>query len=252
MRMQNLIRVVAALLVGLASPVWAAGVTIDGSVSYRERMALPPDAWLTVTLVTLPTASPVAGASADIPAKGQVPISFVLNIHDALNTAASYGLVAEISSGGRVIFRNPVPTPVTPGAGQTPTIVVNYAPERLEEPPPPLPDTGLVEILWTVTSIGGKPVSGTRPLTLSIAADHRAGGSGGCNNYFTEASITEDGISFGATAATRMACAPQIMDQEAAYFTALAAVASYERDEQGLRLHDAAGVPLIGLVEATE
>lgn len=251
MHMQKLIRAAAVLLVMLASPVWAAGVTINGSVSYRERMALPPNAWLTVTLVTLPTGASVVGASAGIPAKGQVPISFVLNVRNPIDDAASYGLVAEISSGGRVLFRNPVPAPVSPGSGEAPTIVLNYAPDHVAPVRPP-PDKSLVDVLWTVTSIGGKPVSGPRPLTLSIAADYRAGGSGGCNNYFTEASLAETGISFGAAAATRMACAPDIMEQEAAYFAALAAVASYERDEQGLRLRDAAGIPLIGLIEAKE
>ena len=49
-----------------------------------------------------------------------------------------------------------------------------------------------------------------------------------------------------------MACAPDLMNEENAYFTALSAVASYELDDLGLRLLDAAGVPLIGLVRTTE
>ena len=275
MPVPKLIRVLAALFLLMTMPASATTVTLSGTVTYRERMALPPDAWLRVNLVDLATASPVLGATANIPASGQVPIAFVLNLHSALDPARSYGLMAEISSGSRVLFRNSVPAPVIPGNEQPVAIIVEHAPraapadprpheesdesdgsDKPAEPdlpdPLPAPASELLDSVWTVTSIGGKPVSGNRPLTLSIAADHRAGGSGGCNNYFTEASIEGQSIGFGPAAATRMACAPEIMSQESAFFAALAAVASYEIDDQGLRLRDAAGVPLIGLVRETE
>ena len=42
------------------------------------------------------------------------------------------------------------------------------------------------------------------------------------------------------------------MDQERAFFAALAATASYEMSGNSLRLLDAAGIPLIGLVEPKE
>lgn len=240
-----------AILAALAVPAWADTITIKGSVNYRERIALPQDAWLRVTLVKLDHATPVAGASASIPALGQIPIAFELNVHsDVAIGDGSYGLVAEISSGGRTMFRNPVPVP-TDGTGPVP-IVVNFAPQPTP-PQPQLPSApDFIDTVWTVTSIGGRPVTGTRSLTLSIATDLRAGGSGGCNNFFTEASIEANSISFGPAAATNMACTPEILEQEAAYFAALAAVSSYESDDKGLRLLDAAGVPLVGLVRTTE
>ncbi len=250
-----IVKRIGALLAALALlivPTFAATVTITGTVTYRERIALPQDAGLRVTLVRLDDDKSVAGASARIPTLGQVPIAFELNVHSDVPIAdGGYGLVAEISSGGRILFRNPVPAP-TDGT-QPVSIVVNFAPQPA--PPsqpqvPPVPD--FIDTVWTVTSIGGRPVAGTRPLTLSIATDLRAGGSGGCNNFFTEASIEANSISFGPAAATNMACTPEILEQEAAYFAALAAVSSYENDDKGLRLLDAAGVPLIGLVRTTE
>ena len=111
-----------------------------------------------------------------------------------------------------------------------------------------MPEPVLLDTLWRVTSIGARPVLGGPPVPLSIAADHRAGGNGGCNNYFTEASFEADRLTFGPAAATRMVCAPEIMAQEAAYFAALAAVAGFELGQGSLRLLDAAGVPLVGLV----
>lgn len=248
----QLIRIVLALAL-MAAPALAGTVTLNGTVTYRERIALPPGATLRVTLVTIDSAKPVVGASASIPARGMVPIAFTLNVHTGIDPfGGAYGLMAEISRDGQVLFRNPVPVPVPASPGTPVGILVHHAPQSIEDavPPPPAPE--FLDMVWTVTSIGGRPVAGTRPLTLSIAADHRAGGSGGCNNFFTEASIEGDRIGFGPAAATRMACEPTIMDQETAYFAALAAVSSYELDAQGLRLLDAAGIPLIGLVRTVE
>jgi putative lipoprotein len=252
MTMLKLIRAILALVVVLAAPALAGTTTLKGTVTYRERIALPPEAWLRVTLVELDGQVPVLGASAHIPARGQVPMAFVLDIHSDIDVfGGAYGLMAEISSHGRVQFLNPVPVPVSAGAPAS-GIILNYAPAPPELALPPPASPALLDVVWTVTSIGGRPVQGEAPLTLSIAADHRVGGSGGCNNYFTEAMIEDDRLAFGPAAATRMACALAIMDQETAYFAALAAVASYELDDAGLRLLDAANVPLVGLIRAAE
>jgi putative lipoprotein len=253
MQMTMLVRTLVALLLLLVTPAWAGTVTLNGTVTYRERIALPADATLRVTLVRLDGGSPVVGASASIPTRGLVPIAFALNVHTDVDMFdGTHGLTAEISSGETVLFRNSVAVPVTQGAGEPIGILVNFAPQPAPQPEPALPTPDFLEIEWTVTSVGGRPVVGPRPLTLSIAADLRAGGSGGCNNFFTEASIEGETIAFGPPASTRMACEPTIMDQEFAYFVALSAVASFEHDDQGLRLLDAAGIPLVGLVRATE
>ena len=254
MHLSRLAPAIALLLMILSAPALAA-TTLNGTVTYRERIALPADAWLRVTLVDLTTMAPVVGASAGIPAKGQAPIGFALNVHSHIEAShAAYGLQAEISSAGQVLFRTPVPVPVTIGNSAPTAIMVFRTPAHPPSPEPPIPAAPpeLFDTLWTVTSIGGRPVAAPRPPTLSIAPDHRAGGFGGCNNYFTEASVDTEALTFGPAAATRMACAPDLVDEENAYFTALSAVASYELDGQGLRLLDAAGVPLIGLVRTTE
>lgn len=255
MTVSKLICAVAALLAVLLTPAWAGDVTVTGTVTYRERIALPADARLQVTLVALPWATRIAGAASDIPARGGVPVNFSLNLRtNSVDAGGAHGLLAEISSQSRVMFRNVQPVPVDLAAPMPVEIVVNFSPDPPHPPPPAIsvPAFDFLEQDWTVTSIGGRPVIGTRPLTLSIEADYGAGGSGGCNNYFAETNIEQGTIVFGPAAATRMACDPAIMEQEAAYFAALAAVASYEHDKQSLRLLDAAGIPLIGLIHATE
>ncbi|WP_297104436.1 META domain-containing protein [uncultured Devosia sp.] len=253
----QLSRLVGALAVILAfwSTAALAAATINGTVTYRERIGLPPNAWLRVTLVDLSTMTPVVGASAGIPAKGQVPIRFVLNVEAQLDDAAgAYGLAAEISSADQVLFRSSAPYPVALGHDMPTAITVYPVPKQALPPEPPIPTAPaeLVNTLWTVTSIGGRPVTGSRAPTLSIAADNRAGGFGGCNNYFTEASFEGTKLHFGPAAATRMACEASVTELETDYFTALSAVAFYELDGPALRLLDAAGIPLIGLVRPSE
>lgn len=251
----RLVRVLATLLAFvLAAPVMAEDITFSGIVTYRERMALPPEASLTVTLVTLPEAARIAGAHAPLGGKASSPIQFTLNVRsDVVANGGQYGLVAEIRAYGYVIFSNsqPVVVDVNEPAGNV--IEVQFtpppphdAPEQIL-PPPETPNP-LLDVVWTVTSIGGEPVLVDTRLTFSIAGDNRAGGSGGCNNYFTEASFETSPLSFGPVAGTRMACDPAIMGQEARFFAALGATAGYELSGDTLKLLDAAGIALAGLV----
>ena len=253
---RRLICLLAALLtlLGLAAPSLAADITLSGEVTYRERIALPPDARLAIALVSLADGRRIVGAESAID-KGSVPLHFTLNLRSSVVTPDRlYGLLAEIRSGGRILFRNDQPVPVDIGAPSPTLIVVGFAPQPLPPPPeivvPPLePPRPLLDVVWTVTSIGGEPVPSDGKLTFSIAADQRVGGNGGCNNYFTEASFEEnDRLTFGPVAGTRMACEPAVTALEFRFFAALAATRGYELSGDSLRLLDAAGIPLVGLV----
>ncbi len=73
--------------------------SIAGSVTYRERMALPEDAELTVQLldVTLEDAEAVTLAEQTQAPEGEVPIDFALDYDAAeLSTDGRYALAAEI------------------------------------------------------------------------------------------------------------------------------------------------------------
>ncbi|QDZ11140.1 META domain-containing protein [Devosia ginsengisoli] len=245
----------ALLALLMAAPAFAEDVTFTGLVSWRERMALPPDAALTVNLVTMPGQQRITGAHASLGGKAGSPIQFTLNVRsDVLAGGGSFGLVAEIRSQGYVIFRNWQPVPVDALMPSGILIPVEFSPPPPHDPPeqvlPPVEAPNpLLDVVWTLTSIGSDPVLADTAVTFSIAADHRAGGNGGCNNYFTEASFEGPPLSFGPVAGTRRACAPDIMTQEARFFAALAATRGYELAGNGLQLVDAAGVALAGLVQ---
>lgn len=253
----SLVRLIVALLAfALAAPAMADDVTFAGLVTYRERMALPEDAALTITLVRLPGESRITGAHASLGGKAGSPIQFNLNVRsDVIAAGGRYGLLAEIWSGGYVIFRNRQPVLVDVAEPEGNVIEVEFSPPPPHEPPeqvlPPAETPNpLLDVLWTVTSIGGDPVLPQTEVTFSVAADHRAGGNGGCNNYFTEASFESPPLSFGPIAGTRMACDPAVMAQETRFFAALEATAGYELAGDTLKLVDAAGIPLAGLIRA--
>ena len=242
----------AILAIGLLlGPAMAAEqIRLTGQVTYRERIALPPDAQLQVTLVALDAPHVArAGATAAINGPGQVPLQFVLNVRsDTLSLTKSYGLVAEIRSGGATMFASRAPVPVDPAAPEPVLILVNFAaPAPVEASPSQQDPSALFDTLWNVRSLNGKPVLKSTEMSLSIAPDRRAGGNGGCNNYFTEAMLDGPALSFGPVAATRMACDTTAMQQEAAFFAALATAAGYELAGDRLDLLDTNGKSVIGL-----
>lgn len=239
----------------LTNAAMAEDVVFTGEVTYRERIALPADAQLWVTLVSLSDGKAVVSAAASVSTRGQVPLQFTLNVRSqVIADGRAYGLTAEIRSQGRIMFRSTEPVHVDTGAPAPTRILVSVALDPPHDAPEPVPPVDapnpLLDTIWRVTSIGGDPVMPATAPTLSIAADLRAGGHGGCNNYFTEASFIEAPLSFGPVAGTRMACAPDVMAQETRFFAALGAIAGYELAGDALKLFDAAGIALVGLVRA--
>jgi putative lipoprotein len=108
-----------ALAAACASPAGPARLT--GSVSYRERIALPPGALLRVTLVdvSLIGAPERVIAEREIRPEAQVPIPFVLELAPRqIDPERRYGLRASLSGPeGRVLWTTASAVPVlTQGA----------------------------------------------------------------------------------------------------------------------------------------
>jgi putative lipoprotein len=257
MNMKNrVLRCLAGVLaLMLAAGATADELTITGEVTYRERLALPPDASLNMLLVDLdaPDAEPLAGAAAIISRPGQVPLQFTFRVESqAVDEAGRYGLTAEIVSHDTVWFRNAVPLALDGTAPVLVIVALAASPGRSEtEAEGEAGDlevkAELFDTVWLIDAVGGEPVLAQTQPTLSIAADRRAGGSSGCNNWFAEARFDGAALYFGAVAATRMACGPEVMAQETAFFQALDAVAAYELDGRRLTLTDGDGRALVGL-----
>jgi heat shock protein HslJ len=101
---------------------------------------------------------------------------------------------------------------------------------------------------WKLVRIGERPAAAidpkAEPHLLLDRNSRRVSGSGGCNRFTGGYALDGDRITFTDLAPTRMFCAPA-MDQERAYFGALAPAGRWRVDGQRLELFGPAGDRLL-------
>lgn len=102
----------------------------------------------------------------------------------------------------------------------------------------PAPETvsGIVGPVWVAEDIAGGGIIDNSRITLQLGADGHASGRGGCNSYGGSYSLTGESLRFSPLAATQMACAEALMNQEQRYFDALAGTVRYALADDGALL----------------
>lgn len=88
---------------------------VTGTVTYRERLALPPKARLRVQLLDIdaPDVPDYIVAESVREIEGQVPLEFAVAYDpEALNPDVQYGIGAEIEVEEQIWFETPEPVPV--------------------------------------------------------------------------------------------------------------------------------------------
>ena len=244
----------AGLLAGLtAFLAFAAGAaaaefrTLEGSASYRERVAVPPGAVLEVELYDVSRQDAPAPLLSAIAIRAEsVPVPFQLLYDPAMiDERFSYAVTAKLLVDGETVFRSTSVHPVlTRGAPDRVEILMEKMGQGARA-------TGgmpsLIGATWLVEDIRGGGVIDFAQ--TSIGFDERGGvhGTGGCNQFNGTAEVSGGALSFGPLAATRRACAEALMDQESNFFAALDAVKGYRFDGPFLLLTDDAGNPLMRL-----
>jgi heat shock protein HslJ len=94
---------------------------------------------------------------------------------------------------------------------------------------------------WVVEDIAGRGIVDGSQVTLTFAEDGGLSGSASCNRYATGLTIGGEGVSVGQIAATQKMCPEELMDQERAFFAALASVGRFDIGADGaLLLYDPA------------
>lgn len=255
-----------ALIVGVLAMLGCAGAgadpsgpipdsrTLTGSATYRERIALPPDALLTVTLedVSRADAPAVTLAQTQTALNGQqVPIPFSL-IYPASGVLpqAVYAVRARITQGDRLLFITTQHNGVD---------ALNPAPIELMmtsvqpmDAPPTVPDASLTDTYWKLTELRDQPVAvseGARePHLVLNSPDGRLSGSGGVNRMMGGYTVAGNTLTFSQVATTMMAGPPEAMQQEQAILAALATVRSFGITGNDLTLLDEAGTPVLKAV----
>ncbi len=125
--------------------------------------------------------------------------------------------------------------------GTQPTPVPDQQARATEVVTQPIP---LNDTSWVMVTLNSQSVISERPVTLNFE-NGKINGTDGCNRYGT--SYTVNGARFAASkdmVTTTMACPEPIMQQAAAYTTALTQAATYNSDGRQLRLLDASGKSL--------
>ncbi|TPJ41775.1 META domain-containing protein [Mesorhizobium sp. B2-5-13] len=216
----------------------AAEKAVRGEVIYRERIALPPSAVLSVELADVSLAdapAKIIGQQKIRPA-GQVPISFEIKFDPSvIRPQMTYALRARITVDGRLMFISDVRHQLDPLTDAPQTIMLKMVAPSKE------PMTSVFDQLWVVDYVDGIGAVTAPQATFRISEAGKAGGNGPCNTYFATAKVEGQAIAIGDIGSTYKACAPHVMAEEKALFDALANAASYTVDAGKLAISDKDG-----------
>jgi len=146
------------LLVGACSTM-PQNALITGSLSYRERIALPPGAKAEIAVVPAAPANAAAILKRDVPVQGQVPLPFQLELPSgALDPGQHYILRGSIAGGdGAPLWRGDSATPIDPGQRKQDIGMIVLAHVTPPLPKPSLPGAGAKPRLQGYVARGNEP-----------------------------------------------------------------------------------------------
>ena len=190
----------------------SAMATLSGSVTYRQRVALPPDAIVTVRLLDISRADAPADVLAQqtVHAAGrQVPFDFELTYASSdIQANHRYSLRAEIRTpeGGLMWTTDTVAPVLTQGA---PTDDVSLMLILVD----PTLSAALAGPTWTLARIEAASsetttFGGGETYTLVFATDGRYGGQADCNRISGTYDQNAESLTLHPGVTTRRACAP--------------------------------------------
>ena len=216
---------------------------LKGTATYRERMAMPPNAVFEATLedVSIADAKSEVIGRVRIERPGNPPIAFEIPYDPArIEPRRRYVVRARILVGDRLFVTtdtsHPVLTAVQSGELE---LLLRRTSVQVQASDEPLENT-----YWKLTSLGKAPVTAVANQReahfILQPADRRVTGSGGCNRIM--GSYERDGakLTFGRMASTMMAC-QETMETERNFLTALSQVRTARVTRNQLELLDATG-----------
>lgn len=217
--------------------------SVTGTATYRERLALPPNAVFEATFqdVSRADAPAIVIGTARLDKPGQPPFRFSIPYDPAkIVKRNSYVVRAQITVDGKLMFTTTQSYSVlTRGKGASVEMLL----QRVSSPPEPSkPDSSLRETYWKLLEVDGKTVvlaeQQREPNLILHTAESSATGYGGCNGF--RGTYTLDGakLTFDNLASTLMACA-QGMNIEAVYPKILANVGTWKISGEQLELYGA-------------
>ncbi|WP_269525268.1 YbaY family lipoprotein [Coraliomargarita parva] len=232
--------------------------SVSVTMTYRERIALPPDARVDASLLDTSRADAKAVViSAQRFAIDGVPRTIQLPVDpNVIDERHSYTVSARITSGNKQLFRTTTAYPVlTRGAGNEIEILL----ERTAASPTATPSTatasapGITGVAWAAFEIGGRLLVSEDPPTLAIDDEGRFSLYAGCNRFRGQVRIEGQELEFPAVfAGTKMACSGARAKLESDVLDTIKSVKGFTRNGPNLSLTNAAGVTVLRLHERPE
>ena len=223
---------------------------ITGTLSYRERIALPPGAQVEIIVsdITLGRNQELI-LSRTMNTIGQTspPIPFSIDVSKLnLSDGPLYGLRAFIREpDGTIMFRTSEPflLNLRSDTGNIGDITVSMT---SPDDPGPAGIPGLKDGEWRVTQIGDVVPQGTAP-TMTFAVDGRFYGSTSCNRFNSSYSLDGNSLEVGNVAATKRACEAGLMQQERRFLDAISLIETASLEAGGFLVLSGNGQRLVAV-----
>ena len=198
----------------LLAPVVALAGQITGTVMHRERMALPPNAIVTVKLEELGRIDAPARTISEVSfvtGGAQSPFSYSLPFTEASVSAGSFQVRAQIWIGGKLRFASTDAYPVLKNGDLKADILVRAVPAA----------ASLQGTKWILTEVAGKAAIGNQAFFRMDGASGTSGGNTGVNVFNATYTLSGTNLDITTGVQTMIAGSPEMMEQERAFLNAL-------------------------------
>ncbi|RZU40113.1 putative lipoprotein [Edaphobacter modestus] len=259
MRGMDVVRgvVMAASLLLIATGASGQGMlSIEGTATYRERMALPPDAVFEATLEDVSRVDATASVlgQTQIEQPGNPPFHFSIQYDPTqIQPNHIYVVRASIAVNGRPLFTTDQRYQVlTQGHGsEIGMMMLHHVSGAASPAAAPLSLRGTY---WKLVQIGDRQITPADQqqeayLIFRIEDEHLTG-SGGCNRLAGSYTASNDALRVSGIASTRMACLHG-METESNFLTALEGVRSWKISNRQLELSNEDGKMLLRFTAQT-
>lgn len=214
----------SGVLVASLAGIGTAG-EITGTVSYRERIALPPNSIITVRLEDVSAAdraSVIISELKFVSGSQQVPFGFRLQYADtAIQKGHRYQVRSSIHAENQLMFTSSTAYPVISNGAKKANILVQRV----------APSANLIlGITWKLTELNGKPSLPGRSGSPSITFNRdgsKFSSNTGVNSLSGAFKLTGGSINIRPGIQTLIGASPELMQQEKDFSAALRATTSY-------------------------
>ena len=218
-------------------------IVVNGSVAYRERIAMPTGSVVTITLNDVSRAdiaSTELARQSIVTSGEQVPIAFELTVdQDALRPGMTYALRAVIrDSDDELLWTTdtvhrvePAPPESVIQMGTIPLVRVAGSATTSGEV-----STGLDGTRWAVVTIADHRVNDNSRAELIFGSDGSLSGNASCNSFSGSYSLSDQELTVGQLAVTMMACPDQLSELERNFLSILTGTSRFSINAEGLML----------------